>query len=93
MLIVIAFSNAVQLVIAIIAPVKRQTRIVQTSLIAGVISNGCAYGRSLDFFSPRMYLSMYLLEQNLSADTVGSSFERTHSLASPPSLYLLPRRP
>ena len=68
MLIVITFSNAVQLVIAIIALVKRQTRIVQTSLIGGVISNSVLMVGVGFFFG-----GINVLEQHFSPDTVGSS--------------------
>ena len=68
MLIVITFSNAVQLVIAIIALVKHETRIVQTSLIGGVISNSVLMVGVGFFFG-----GINVFEQNFNADTVGSS--------------------
>ena len=68
MLIVITFSNAVQLVIAIIALIKHETRIVQTSLIGGVISNSVLMVGVGFFFG-----GINVIEQNFNADTVGSS--------------------
>ena len=68
MLIVITFSNAVQLVIAIIALIKHQIRIVQTSLIGGVISNSVLMV-GLGFF----FGGINVFEQHFGPDTVGSS--------------------
>lgn len=67
MLIIITFSNAVQLVIAIIALVKHQTRIVQTSLIGGVISNSVLMVGVGFFFG-----GINRVEQFFSQDTVGN---------------------
>ncbi|KAM0805457.1 hypothetical protein BDR22DRAFT_398326 [Usnea florida] len=68
MLIVVTFGNAIQLVITIIAVIKDQIPIVQTSLIGAVISNsvlmvgiGCFFG------------GINRMEQNFSPSAVGSS--------------------
>ncbi len=68
MLIVITFGNAVQLVITIIALVKDQIPIVQTSLVGGVISNSVLMV-GLGFF----FGGINRLEQNFNPCTVGDS--------------------
>ncbi len=68
MLIVITFGNAVQLVITIIALVKDQIPIVQTSLVGGVISNSVLMV-GLGFF----FGGINRLEQNFNPYTVGDS--------------------
>ena len=61
-------SNAVQLVITIIALIKNQTKIVQTSLIGAVISNSVLMV-GLGFF----FGGINRIEQNFNPSTVGSS--------------------
>lgn len=61
-------SNAVQLVITIIALIKSQTAIVRTSLIGAVISNSVLMVGIGFFFG-----GMNRLEQNFNPSTVGSS--------------------
>ncbi|CAD6578898.1 MAG: hypothetical protein ASARMPREDX12_009011 [Alectoria sarmentosa] len=68
MLIVITFGNVVQLVITIIALIKHQTSIVQTSLIGAVISNSVLMVGIGFFFG-----GINRLEQNFNPSTVGSS--------------------
>ena len=82
MLILITFSNAVQLVIAIIALVKHQPRIVQTSLVGAVISNSVLMVGIAFFFG-----GINRLEQNFNRSTVRDS---SNELAPSVAALILP---
>ena len=68
MLILITFSNAVQLVITIIALVKHQPKIVQTSLVGAVISNSVLMVGIGFFFG-----GLSRVEQHFNLSAIGGS--------------------
>ena len=81
-LLLITFSNAVQLVITIVALVKHQPRIVQTSLVGAVISNSVLM-LGIAFFLG----GIDRLEQNFNRSTVRDS---SNELAPSVAALILP---